>query len=140
MTAVSKGRKIFYGVWAGVTVVAILFGWVQTQRLARASAERESIRAETEAALLSEAQSVLDEAAEQTGALNLGNAQAGIASAVSLLQAAGRIAPPEQARAIEERIKAAQEIRAAVLQGDREKNAAGDLKREASLVRELMKQ
>ncbi len=136
----SKGRKIFYGVWAGVTVVAILFGWVQTQRLARASAERESIRAETVAALLSEAQSVLDEAAEQTGALNLGNAQAGIASAVSLLQAAGRIAPPEQARAIEERIKAAQEIRAAVLQGDREKNAAGDLKREASLVRELMKQ
>jgi len=139
VTGVSKGKKIFYGVWAGITVLLLLFGWIQTNRLRSVYAERDRIRAETVAALLSEAQSILDEAADQTGSLNLGNAQAGIASAASLLKAAERIATRDISRAIAERIKALEEIRSAVLQGDTAKTAAGDLKREASLLRELLK-
>lgn len=90
----------------------MLFGWVQTKRLEAVSAERDRLRAQTTAALLSEAQSILDEAADQTGRLNLGNAQAGTGSAISLLKAAERVAPPGTGAAIAERIKALEEIRA----------------------------
>ncbi len=135
----SQSKKIFYGVWAAITAILLLFGWIQTNRLKSISAERDRIQAETVAALLSEAQSILDEAADQTGRLNLGNAQAGIASAVSLLKAAERISTRDAASAIRERMKAVEEIRAAVLQGDAAKTASGDLKREASLLRELLK-
>jgi hypothetical protein len=135
----TRGRKIFYGAWTALTVLLVLFGWVQTKRLEAVSAERDRLRAQTTAALLSEAQSILDEAADQTGRLNLGNAQAGTGSAISLLKAAERVAPPGTGAAIAERIKALEDIRSALLQGDPGKTASGDLKREASMLRELLK-
>ncbi len=134
----ARARRVFFAIWAAVTAIALLATWIQTSRLSAVSQDRERIRLETLTTLLEQAQQVLDQAAGQAGARNLGNAAANVDAAVSLLDSAAKVSQKQTAEDVRVIVQAVKKARGMIIQGDEQGKAEGDIKREAANVRALL--
>ena len=90
----TKLKKVFYSIWAGLTLILILFGWWQTQRLNSVSTERNRIRYTSINILLNDSQDILDVVARQMTKSPCEQTQAALNVAVilDLLDAAAKCA------------------------------------------------
>jgi len=136
--AMARARKTFFALWAAVTAIALLAAWIQTNRLSAVSQDRERIRLETLTTLLEQSQQVLDQAAGQAGARNLGNSAANLDASLSLLGSAAKVGDERASEDIRVIVQAVKKARGDIIQGDEQGKAEGDIKREAANVRALL--
>lgn len=133
----SKVKRTLLIIWAVVTVAAILLAWIQTTRLQTSTRELERVQSQTQEVLLTRAQEMLDTASGQAANRNLGNAETNTDAAIALLEAAADVADDDASESISQQAAEIRQTRGLLIQGDEQRQASGDLKRQASEVRAL---
>lgn len=134
----TKIRKGFFWTWGVATVLLALFAWWQTSRLASVSADREQIRHKTLSTLLTQAATLLDNAADQVRASNFGTAQSTAGAAIALFDAAAPVAEGEATEEVQTRSEQVTSIRASMNEGDPGKVAVEQLRTEAVRTRDIL--
>ncbi len=135
----TKLKKVFYSIWAGLTLVLALFGWWQTQRLNTVSTERDRIQYTSLRTLLDESQRMLDIAARQvTGSPNeRTQATSSVATSLTLLDAASKSADTRTATDIRTEWDALSNLRSEVASSDPGAEVGETLRKEADKVRKI---
>ncbi len=129
----SKAKKIFFGVWAAVTIILVLFGWVQSTRLRRAVLTRDQIRYGSVVALLGQSQRLLDSAAGQP---NKNTADTSVAAALALLHEAASEAEPPTSATLDDEVARVQSVRRDMMQGQ---PVSDRLRKEATSIRDIIR-
>lgn len=135
----NKAKKIFYLVWAVVTLILLLLVWWQRGQLRSLAIQRDRIRYQSMTTLLEEAAQMLDDSARYTAQGQSDQAARAVDVSLALLDAAGKAAESRQAGTIRDQWEEVQGLRPDVFKPARPDELQKQLRREAAGVRDLLR-